>query len=125
MHTTVIYQYVNTYKQQVKPEVHVLTQDLPSHPGSLVMTRARRSRGARARCDTSNLCSSPNPVSLKLTETTIGRFQTLFLITIDGAHSCEDPQPIPQSTTVSFHSLPSHQEDAHTSSCRRSNYVHS
>src|SRR3954469_9563454 len=25
----------------------------------------------------------------------------------------------------SFHSLPSRQEDAHTSSCRRSNYVHS
>src|SRR5436190_17054686 len=45
-----------------------------------------------------------------------------FFITTDGAHSCEDPQPIPQSTTVSFHSLPSRQEDAHTSSCRRSNY---
>src|SRR5438270_6724804 len=58
------------------------------------MTRKRRSRGARARCDTSNLCSSPKPVSLKFTEVTIGRFQTLVSYHPAGVRSCEDPVPI-------------------------------
>src|SRR3954465_12909315 len=107
MHATVIYQYVNTYKQQVKPYVHVLTQDLPSHPGSLVMTRVRRSRGARARCHTSNLCSSPNPVSHELTEVTIGRFQTL----VSYHHKrctfvCGSSTYFHRALLWSFHSLP-------------------
>src|SRR2546430_914882 len=109
------------------------------------MTRARRSRGARARCDTSNLCSSPNPVSLKLTEITIGRFQTpcftspqtvhirvrilnLFhralLWHFIAYHHAKKTliHLLATGLTMSIRSFPSRQEDAYTSSCRRSNY---